>query len=269
MSISNLFVPNDYDLFADSLTTNSLTTNSFSTGTITASELDTNLIRSNPPNTANIVIAGLTLNTSNELVWPPTTDGSKIILYRVGTGAQQYYGFGVNANTLVYNTGVTSADHVFYAASAPTTLVELFRVKGNGGGFILPSVGASVAAQLNYYEVYDVSITFAGAIPPTNLLFSITRLGNIVTITNFSTFSATATATGIISSFGAVPARFRPVGTLSIPIIVNNNTPIMGLLQIINSTGDMDISAGLSPLNFFTAGNAAEFPQFTVSYAIS
>ncbi len=272
MSISNLLVPNDYDLFADSLTTNSVITNSFSTGTLTASEVDTNLIRSNPPNTTNIVIAGLTLNTSNELNWPNTTDSSKIVLFRDGTGFQ-FYGFGVQANTLVYQAPTTTADHVFYAASSPTASVELFRVKGNGGGFILPSVGAAAASQLNYYEIFDDAVEFSGiwaALQNANI--GMTRLGNIVTITAFGDVSAAVTGVGVISAeTGVVPVRFRPLSNITLAItVLNNSADAFGTLEIA-ANGNINIyngPFGSSGGTFTNSGNAG-FYAFTVSYVIS
>jgi len=43
-----------------------------------------------------------------------------------------YYGFGIAANILRYQTALTSTNHVFYAATSSTASNELFRIYGTG-----------------------------------------------------------------------------------------------------------------------------------------
>lgn len=82
----------------------------------------------------------------------------KVVLYEVANNDHQYYGLGVNGNTLRYQTPTTSDDHVFYAATSATTSNELARIKGNGNmtisGFI-QSEGWTEPTLLNGFTPYS------------------------------------------------------------------------------------------------------------------
>lgn len=56
----------------------------------------------------------------------------KVVLYGTVNNDNQFYGFGVNSNTLRYQVDQTISDHVFFAASSASNSVELMRIKGNG-----------------------------------------------------------------------------------------------------------------------------------------
>ena len=66
------------------------------------------------------------------LQFATTVANRKIVLHENYNDDYRFYGFGVNSNTLVYTTGTTNDDHVFFAGSSSTTRNELARIKGNG-----------------------------------------------------------------------------------------------------------------------------------------
>ena len=56
----------------------------------------------------------------------------KIILHGTAANEHQFYGFGINAGVLRYQTDHTNSDHVFYAATSSSTSDELMRITGDG-----------------------------------------------------------------------------------------------------------------------------------------
>jgi len=60
------------------------------------------------------------------------TRNRKIVLWSSINNDHQFYGFGVNANTLRYQIATTADDHVFFSGASTTTSAELMRIKGNG-----------------------------------------------------------------------------------------------------------------------------------------
>lgn len=303
MSIANLFQPNNYDLFCDSLTANTLnvdtqaintlavnTITSNPTGgtiaildnvnmtilkSLTAGLINVGTIQSNIPGN-NVTLQGIVFYPTNQIEFPAASLNRKLSLFATtaSTDTTEFYGFGVQPNTLVYETPSTSADHVFYAGTGVSTNIELLRVVGNGGGVILPSVGAAFASQLNYYEIFDTTLTLGGAIQsvalPAN--FSITRLGNTVTITCLSTNLGAYLTTGAITTTPAIPSRFLPTINITSPILVyNGNTDALGTFQILTS-GIINIwsaaGGGYSAPNFSNIG-AIGFPPFSISYNLT
>jgi len=89
-----------------------------------ASTLNTPLTVASITATANL---GVQLNN--------TVANRKIVLYEVGAGDHQYYGFGVNEGILRYQIPTTSDNHIFYAGTSTTTSRETFKITGDGGGF--------------------------------------------------------------------------------------------------------------------------------------
>lgn len=66
-------------------------------------------------------------------VTPSGTATRKIVLFSGADNNFQFYGFGVESQTLVYSTYTTGDDHVFFAGTGTTTRNELARIKGTGG----------------------------------------------------------------------------------------------------------------------------------------
>ena len=56
----------------------------------------------------------------------------KIVLYEGADNDYQFYGFGVEASTLVYSTYEPTDDHVFFSGASTTSRNELMRITGDG-----------------------------------------------------------------------------------------------------------------------------------------
>jgi hypothetical protein len=56
----------------------------------------------------------------------------RLVLWDNNSNDHQFYGFGINDNTLRYQSGDIAADHVFFAGISSTDSKELLRIKGNG-----------------------------------------------------------------------------------------------------------------------------------------
>jgi hypothetical protein len=84
---------------------------------------------SSPVGTLEVV----STNTRGSITLNDNLVNKKIVLHGSGNNDQHtYYGFGINANALRYQTGTSSDDHVFYSGINATSSLELLRIKGNG-----------------------------------------------------------------------------------------------------------------------------------------
>jgi len=82
----------------------------------------------------------------------------KIVLFEGANNDHQFYGFGINANTLRYQTAGNVADHVFFSAADATTSQELMRIKGNGNiglGVTDPAFKLDVGARMRIRATPD------------------------------------------------------------------------------------------------------------------
>ena len=61
-----------------------------------------------------------------------STGNRKIVIFEDANNTDQFYGFGHNFNTLRYQVGNTSADHIFFAGVTSSSSNELMRIKGTG-----------------------------------------------------------------------------------------------------------------------------------------
>jgi hypothetical protein len=73
---------------------------------------------------------GVTPNAPLQLA--SVTANRKVVLYDITNNDHEYYGLGINNNTLRYQTNSLLANHVFYAASSASSSLELMRIQGNG-----------------------------------------------------------------------------------------------------------------------------------------
>ncbi len=302
MSIANLFQPNNYDLFCDALTANTLnvdtqaintlavnTITSNPTGgtiaildnvnmtilkSLTAGLINVGTIQSNITGN-NVTLQGIVFYPTNQIAFPAASLSRKLSLFSTTspTDTTEFYGFGVQPNTLVYETLSTVADHVFYAGTGVNTNIELFRVKGSGGGFVLPSVGAATAGQLNYYETISATYSFTGIWAGSQTgTVSITRTGNQVTVNLQSNVLANATTSSYIVCSPAIPARLSPAVAVSgTSLVRDNGTQTTGLIQIL-SGGAINIYK-LAGGNFYFSGLSSSgtsgVMSFSVTYLIS
>jgi hypothetical protein len=81
-------------------------------------------------NTGNV---GIGTNAPNApLQFATSNQKRKIVLFETANNDNQFFGFGVFAGELRYQTGVATDDHVFYTAASAGSSNELMRIKGNG-----------------------------------------------------------------------------------------------------------------------------------------
>lgn len=80
----------------------------------------------------------------------------KLILHELGNNPHEFTGFGTPLNTLRYQVESAAGSHIFYAATSPSSSVELMRIAGSGQVSIgtssaatghLLSVGGKIAAE--------------------------------------------------------------------------------------------------------------------------
>jgi hypothetical protein len=92
---------------------------------------------------------GIGVNPNGALQLKNEAINRKIVLFEDANNDHQFYGFGINSNTLRYQTANSSASHVFYAATSSTASVELFRITPAGmvgiGNISSPSASLHVA----------------------------------------------------------------------------------------------------------------------------
>jgi hypothetical protein len=96
--------------------------------------------------TGNIGIGTTYANAPLQLA--NTEANRKIVLKEDVNNDHQFYGFGVNASAMRYQSPSTTANHVFYAGINGTSSRELFRI---GSGFA--SMGTYSTASNNYLHV--------------------------------------------------------------------------------------------------------------------
>ncbi|SHG23960.1 tail fiber domain-containing protein [Chryseobacterium sp. OV279] len=90
---------------------------------------NTERVRVNQAGNVGIGIA----NPTVPLQFSNAAASRKIVFYDNNhNNDHEYFGFGLNASVLRYQTDATTADHVFYAAASSTASNELMRIKGNG-----------------------------------------------------------------------------------------------------------------------------------------
>ena len=148
-SISGSFTSLSSSLASELLknTTDTLTGDLTVTGTLTAQDLHVQEVTSSIVYSSGSNVFGNTANDTQTLYGTVVVgDGSnsgilqfendvktrKISLYEIANNDYQFYGFGINTNTLVYHTADTADDHVFFAGASPTTRNELMRIGGDG-----------------------------------------------------------------------------------------------------------------------------------------
>ena len=94
--------------------------------------------------------AGETL-AGGELDFNNVVKNRRIVLWDANAASDhQFYGFGINASTLRYQTDSTASNHVWYAATAAGTSNELMRLTGTGRlGIGVNGANPSAILQVN------------------------------------------------------------------------------------------------------------------------
>jgi hypothetical protein len=125
----------------------------FTANTITSTNTNGNLVLT--PNgtgiishSSNTAIGGTTANSA--LQFANATNYRTITLYETTNNSYQYYGFGIQNNTLVYNVSAVTNWHAFYAGTSSSASNELMRITATGttsnSGCIGINVGATPSA---------------------------------------------------------------------------------------------------------------------------
>jgi trimeric autotransporter adhesin len=72
---------------------------------------------------------------NGQLQFSNTAINRKQVLWETANNDHQYYGFGINAGMLRYQIDNVISQHVFYAATSPTTSQYVFAIHGDGNIF--------------------------------------------------------------------------------------------------------------------------------------
>lgn len=77
-----------------------------------------------------------TATPNNPLQFANIVQNRKISLWETVNNEHQFYGFGVNANTLRYQVDAAASSHVFYSGATAASSVELLRISGGSGNVL-------------------------------------------------------------------------------------------------------------------------------------
>ena len=69
---------------------------------------------------------------NGKLSFENAVETRKIVLYEAYNNDYQFYGIGIESNTLLYTTANNTDDHVFFSGATDTTRKELMRIEGDG-----------------------------------------------------------------------------------------------------------------------------------------
>jgi len=124
-------------------------------------------------------------------------------------------------------------------------------------GLTLPTTGGT-PTSLNYYEEFDTTIAVTGPWASQNLTVKFTRIGRIVVMTwGDLSVAITVASQKIASAAGAIPTRFRPVGSEGFAEIINGASSITEAPGIVKALSGGGIQfAAEADNNYGTTGYA-------------
>lgn len=240
MSIANLFFPNIFDLFCDTLTANVLNI------------LNLNVTTINTTNLNATTITATTLTATTETIGTSNINS-------------------LNVNSMIANVITSTSLSSSTITSTTLSSGSIITTSVNTNNLVL----SSGTPLTNYFEqVISGTLTGPWAITPTcNLKFSI--LNNKVTICQSSVITALQNGTSTFMTFStAIPITYLPANPAIIrfPIWVfdaGNGGTLLGTMTITPSSGIINFYSG--PNNNFsgTLANSAGFTPFGVTYDIS
>ena len=105
-----------------------------------------------------------TTSPNGKLSFESAVETRKIVLYDGGINNDfQFYGFGIEANKLIYTTGSNTDDHVFFSGANATTRNELMRIEGGGNvGIGTTSTNAKLTVLSSNNTLPTLQIQSAG-----------------------------------------------------------------------------------------------------------
>lgn len=233
MSISNLLIPNNYDLFSNSLTTNTLTTNSLvSNGQM--------IIKGDSTVPSQLIIEGKT-DTNKQLVigYNTTTNEASIQSVRVGLlntplNLQQYGSYVIFGQDGVKYTNIIVSGYV------PT--------------------------PLSYYEQFVLTTIVSGPFIGVLTQISMTRIGNMVILYFPGTSQLGNAASSPINFISPIPTRFLPanlgIGRISGACYVYNGSANIADSHL--GVYDLDLGNGL-----FTIYNTLGTDSHKINFAVA
>jgi hypothetical protein len=205
-------------------------------------------------------------NTFGQLYLGTSVQNRKLILWdNTGGNVNQFIGFGINVNVLRYQLNDPSDNHIFYAASGPTTSNELMRITGLGNVVIAGSTSTTAISAANFYGtnmtvgvlnastgITAANINFTGELYKNGTLYVSSQwLGTNGNILYYGT-----TGSGYLVGIGTSNPTFNldVAGTTRITTSLTT-----GALYSTNQTSTngvfTNLSAGTVNLNNLTAGN--------------
>lgn len=233
-----------------------------------------------------IGVNGATVNsTTTGIELPSTIASRKVVLDSVANNNFQYLGFGVSSGTLDYMINSSSDAHVFYSAKgSSSSRTELFRIKGDGtsgviiagGGVTLNNTTTSyVPSPLDYYEEFTLTNTVGGPFGSTSMDVQITRNGRDVTVYFPGVRKNGDSISNTINFGGSIESRFLPaalgsgVSVITAPIIVvDNNTRVLGFVEVTLSGGNIKIYADAAGSNFTATSTVVGFDACSISWTV-
>lgn len=185
---------------------------------------------------------GIGTSTPNApLQFASTLANRKIVLYELVNNDHQYLGFGSQSNILRYQVANLNNDHIFYAATSPTTSNELARITGDGNigiGGVDPSAplqftNALVNRKIVLYALVNNDHQFFGLGVNTNTArYQVPSLNSdhifyAATSATTSNELARITGTGDVVVASNIYGR-RPSGIIYAPNGAPSTTPVVG-----------------------------------------
>jgi hypothetical protein len=118
-------------------------------------------------NSGNVGIGTITPNAALQL--GNVITNRRIVLWEDANNDHQFYGFGINGNTLRYQVAAPSQNHIFYTGASTTTSTELMRIQGDGNvgiGTSAPSSKLEVAGKTKINGQLEVTTTTGAILLP-------------------------------------------------------------------------------------------------------
>jgi hypothetical protein len=146
----------------------------------------------------------------------------KVVLWEGANNDHQYFGFGINSNTLRYQVNNTADNHVFFAGTSTSSSNELMRITGTG------RLGIGTNAPNSLIDIVGTSTA------PQNIInmTSANTWGTAINIGN----STSSTAYQLVTAGSAHPTLAS--GSFALSSLTSGN-----LITVDGSSGDMAIGA--------------------------
>ena len=204
----------------------------------------------------------------------------KVVLYDVSDNEHEYYGLGLNASVLRYQTDGSTSDHVFYSAIDSSSSLELMRINGSGA----VSVNNLTASQAVFTDgsknLVSNAITGSGSVVmstsptiATPTFTGVTTAADVdaSSVTALTTTSALTIASGATSgdlnlNAGSVGAINLNSGSNGIDIDANSGTGTITLDGTTNITGPVTMSSsGAINISNSTDFRLSSYPDGSLS----